>query len=139
LARWWYYFWTTWKENYSKQLPVSAKRTAVRQALSLKNQAGNLFVIESFECKEGKVSETKKLLDKIGAQKSVLIVVSHKDELVERATRNLQGVKAVHAMYLNVRDILDADKVVISEKAVEIVSEWLKKTPNTSQATEGKK
>ncbi|HMT18740.1 MAG TPA: 50S ribosomal protein L4, partial [Candidatus Saccharibacteria bacterium] len=72
-------------------------------------------------------------------QKSVLIVVSHKDELVERATRNLQGVKAVHAMYLNVRDILDADKVVISEKAVEIVSEWLKKTPNTSQATEGKK
>jgi large subunit ribosomal protein L4 len=127
------------KENYSKQLPVSAKRTAVRQALSLKNQAGNLFVIESFECKEGKVSETKKLLDKIGAQKSVLIVVSHKDELVERATRNLQGVKAVHAMYLNVRDILDADKVVISEKAVEIVSEWLKKTPNTSQATEGKK
>ena len=127
------------KENYSKQLPVSAKRTAVRQALSLKNQAGNLFVIESFECKEGKVSETKKLLDKIGAQKSVLIVVSHKDELVERATRNLQGVKAVHATYLNVRDILDADKVVISEKAVEIVSEWLKKTPNTSQATEGKK
>lgn len=126
-------------ENYSKQLPVSAKRTAVRQALSLKNQAGNLFVIESFECKDGKVSETKKLLDKIGAQKSVLIVVSHKDELVERATRNLQGVKAVHAMYLNVRDILDADKVVISEKAVEIVSEWLKKTPNTSQATEGKK
>lgn len=114
-------------ENYSKQLPTNAKRTAIRQALSLKNQAGNIYVIETFECKEGKAAEAKNLLDKLGVKRNVLIVVSNKDELVDRATRNLQGVKAVHAMYLNVRDILDADTVIMSEKAVEIVTDWLKK------------
>ncbi|MCA9325755.1 50S ribosomal protein L4 [Candidatus Saccharibacteria bacterium] len=118
-------FGPTGEENYSKKLNTKAKRLALRQALSLKAKAGQITIIETFECKDGKVSQTVKFLDKIGAKGTVLIAVSQKDALVERATRNLPNVKAVDARYLNVYDILNADTVVISKKGLDIVTEWL--------------
>lgn len=118
-------FGPTGNENYSKKLHVTAKRTAIRQALTLASKAGKINVIETFDCKDGKVKQTTDLLNKIGATRNVLIVVSVKDELVERATRNLPNVKAVQAQYLNVYDILNADSIVISEKSLDIVSDWL--------------
>ena len=108
-------------------MTLKAKRQALRQALSLKAQAGKISVIETFECKDGKVAETVKLFNKIGATGNILLAVSQKDALVERATRNLQNVKAVDARYLNVFDILNADTIVISKKALDIVTEWLEK------------
>jgi large subunit ribosomal protein L4 len=79
-------FGPTGEENYSKKLSPRATRQAVRQALSLANKDGHIKVIETFECKDGKVSQTVKFLDKLEAKGSVLIVVSNKDSLVERAT-----------------------------------------------------
>jgi len=119
-------FGPTGEENYSKKLPVAAKRVALRQALSLANEAGKIVVIETFECKDGKVSETAKLLKKLGAERNTLIVVSEKDALVERATNNLQNVKAVNATYLNVFDIMNAHHIVLSKKALVAIEEWLK-------------
>lgn len=116
-------FGPTGQENYSKQLNLKAKRQALRQALSLK--ADNVKVIETFECKDGKVKPTVDLLKKIEATGNVLLVVSAKDELVERATRNLPNVKATDARYLNVFDVLNADHLVISQQSLAIISEWL--------------
>lgn len=118
-------FGPTGLENYTKKMNVTAKRQAIRQALSLAASEGRIKVIETFETKEGKVADTVKLLNKIEAKGSVLLVVSQKDELVERATRNVSGVKAVHAAYLNVYDILNSDVIVISQKSLDIVNEWL--------------
>src|SRR3989344_5563406 len=106
-------FGPTGNENYSHKMNVSAKRTAIRQALSMAAAENRLIVIETFECKDGKVAQTTKLLDKIGAKGNVLLAVSLKDELVERATRNLQNIKVVQAKYLNVYDIMNADRIVI--------------------------
>ncbi len=118
-------FGPTGEQNYKQALPVKTKRQALRHALSVANQAGKISVIETFECKNGKVAETVKLLDKIGAKGRTLIVVSVKDALVERATKNVEGLKAVQAKYLNVFDIMNADQIVFSEKALEMVKEWL--------------
>jgi large subunit ribosomal protein L4 len=118
-------FGPTGNENYSIKVNVTAKRQALRQALSLTAAEGRLSIIETFDCKEGKVAQTVKLLDKIGAKGSTLIAVSQKDDLTERATRNLPGVKVVHANYLNVFDILNADTLVVSEKALAAINEWL--------------
>ncbi len=119
-------FGPTGNENYSHKMQTGAKRLAIRQALSLKNDA--IKVIETFECKEGTVKPTLKLLDKIEAKGNIIIVVSQKDELVERATRNLPTVKAVQARYLNVYDLLNADTIVISQKSLDIIHEWLGET-----------
>jgi large subunit ribosomal protein L4 len=114
-------------ENYSKKLPTAAKRVAIRQALSLKAKNSSVNIIESFTLKEAKTAEAKALLDKIGATRNVLLVVENKTPELERAVRNLAYVKLAHAMYLNVRDILDANTIVMTEKALETTTEWLKK------------
>ena len=112
-------------ENYSTKISKSAKRTATKQALTLANKDGNISVIETFECKDGKTAPTVALLKKIGANRRTLIVVSEKDELVDRATRNVTDVKAVQAKYMNVYDIMNAHHIIISEKSIDIITEWL--------------
>jgi large subunit ribosomal protein L4 len=130
-------FGPTGNENYTHNMHTKAKRQALRQALTLNEK--NIIVIETFECKDGKVADTTKLLNKIGATGYVLLVVSQKDSLVDRATRNMPSVKAVQANYLNVYDILNADKLVISKKALDMIHEWLGEnskpaTPATKKA-----
>src|SRR5687767_6688334 len=69
-------FGPTGLENYTKKVDVNAKRLAIRQALSLAASEGQIKVIETFETK-GKVAETVKLLGKLEATGSVLLVVDH--------------------------------------------------------------
>jgi large subunit ribosomal protein L4 len=118
-------FGPTGQENYTKHLNLKAKRQALRQALSLAAQDNKIKVIETFDCKDGKAGRTAELLKKVDAHGSVLLAVTQKDELVERATRNLPAVKAVHAKYLNVFDILNADTIILSEEALDEVTAWL--------------
>jgi large subunit ribosomal protein L4 len=118
-------FGPTGQENYTHKLHITAKRQAIRQALSLKADAKAIKVIETFECKDGTIKPTVNLLKKIEATGKVLIVVSLKDNLVERATRNLPKVKAVQATYLNVYDVMNADTIVVSKKALDMIHEWL--------------
>jgi large subunit ribosomal protein L4 len=120
-------FGPTGNETYRKGLPITAKRVAIRQALTLAAKDGVIVPIDTFACPEGKVKETLALLakNKVSTDDRTLIVVSLKDDKVIRATRNVQNVKAVQAKYLNVFDILNADKILISKKAIDMVKEWL--------------
>lgn len=118
-------FGPTGNENYTRKLSLATKHQALRQALSLAAKEDRLKIIETFACPDGKVGPTITLLSKIDAKGSVLIVVSIKDSLVERATRNLSDVKAVQVNYLNVFDVLNADCIVMSRKALEAVQAWL--------------
>ncbi len=122
-------FGPTGEQNFTMKLSTGAKRTALRQALSLANQAGKLTVVDTFACPNSKTKETVKLLkdNKVDERARVLLVVSEKDDNVRRATNNLGQVKVVQAMYLNVFDILNADRLLISKKALDIVTKWLTK------------
>lgn len=127
-------FGPTGNENYSHHLSTAAKRQALRQALTTNKD--NIIVLDTFECKNGKVAETVKLFDKIGAKGNVLLVVSVKDQLVKRATNNLPNVRAVSATYLNVYDILNADTMVISSKSLTAIHEWLGEAKATAKKAE---
>jgi large subunit ribosomal protein L4 len=118
-------FGPTGNENYSYKISTKAKRTALRQALSLASNENRIKVIETFACPDGKIKPTVSLFNKIEATGSILLVVSVKDALTNRATNNLSKVKVVQAKNLHVYDILNADTMVISQKALEMISEWL--------------
>lgn len=123
-------FGPTGNENYTKKINTKAKRLAVRQALSLSANSGKLKLIDGFEGKEGKVRKTAALLKKIDASGRVLLVVDKKDELVLRATNNINNLEVVTAKYLNVFNILNADTVIITKKSLDTLSEWLLDKPN---------
>lgn len=120
-------FGRTGEENFTKKLSRNAKKVAVRQALSLQNADKAVIKIATFACPNGKAKETIKMLEdnKIGDDERVLLVVSERDALVNRATNNVNNVKVVRPTYLNVFDILNADKIVITEKSLPLIENWL--------------
>ena len=117
-------FGPTGNENYTKTIPVNQKRQALRQALTLASQS-NKIIVDDFASKDGKVKDMIALLGKHKLARRTLVVVENKDEMIERASRNVSNVKVVQATYLNVYDVMNADAIVISSKAVDAVKAWL--------------
>lgn len=131
-------FGPTGNENYSHKVNVSAKRQALRQALSLSVKENKLIILEDLAIKESKTSEAVKLLNKIGAVKTVLLVVSDKTTETCRAFKNLRDVKLVTSKYINVYDSMNADTIIITNDALKEVNEWLSRsTAKTSKEVSG--
>ncbi len=117
-------FGRTGEENFTKKISKSAKKTAVRQALSLKN-SDKAIIIESIST-TGKTKEiAKKLNDLKLADQNILMVVSEKAPEILRATNNIPNLKLIRATYLNVFDILNADAIIFSETALADTENWL--------------
>lgn len=112
-------------ENYTKKLNVSAKRTAIRQALTLANEAKKVSVIETFEIKDAKTKTASELLGKLKADRGVLLVVENKSDESTKATRNIPYIKVVSAKYLNVYDVMNAHNIIIEKGALSVISDWL--------------
>jgi large subunit ribosomal protein L4 len=113
------------KENYTRNITKKAKQQAVRHALTVNQEI--ISVVESFESKDGKTAQMAALLTKLGATRRTLIVTDNKDANTERSVSNLKNIKLVHAMYLNVFDIMNADSIIITKKSLPLIETWLKK------------
>ncbi|MGH7195894.1 MAG: 50S ribosomal protein L4 [Candidatus Saccharimonadales bacterium] len=118
-------FGPTGVENYSKQLPLKAKRKSICQALSLATEDNKIIVVEALALKSAKTAELHKFMTKIGATGQVLLAVDSKSEALVRAANNLPNVKLVQANYLNVFDVMNADHIVMTAPAQKIVETWL--------------
>lgn len=117
-------FGPTGSENYSKKLNTAAKRQALRQALSLAAKEDKIAVIDSFGF-DGKTKSAVKLLGKLGAGRSSLLVASAKEDKLTRSVRNLNGVTLGTAAYLNVYDVLNSDRIIIEKAALDKIHQRL--------------
>lgn len=113
-------------ENYTKRLSKASKRVALRQALTLANQAGEITVIDDFKT-NGKTKDAVAMLKAAGLsdKRRVLLVDNKTDEKI-RSTANLQTVELVSPTYLSVYYILNADAIVFTKEALAVTTEWLK-------------
>lgn len=112
-------------ENYTKKLSKTSKRVAVRQALTLANEAKKIFVKDITTT--GKTAEIVAFLAENKFERKTLVVVAEKSPELIRATSNLQSVRLISAMYLSVFDILNADHIVLENAAIPVITEWLSK------------
>lgn len=110
-------------ENYTKKLSTTSKRVALRQALTLAEQSGEIVITDVKTT--GKTAEIVKFLNDNKLDRKVLLVVDEKTPEMIRATANIQNVLLVSAMYLSVYYILNADKIVLTPSALETVKKWL--------------
>ena len=122
-------FGPTGEENYSKKLNKKAKRTSIRQALTLAAKSNAVAVIDEFAVSDGKTKTAEKLLAKIGAKRRTLIVSVKANDSTRRAVNNLPNVQLVNADYLNTYDILNADFVIVAKPALSEISSWLTDAP----------
>lgn len=104
--------------SFAKDLPRAMKRLALRSALSSHAGNGSLVVVEGLNAPDGKTRTFQNVLDALGVQRRTLVVSgAHVPELT-RAARNIDEVKALPAQNLNVVDLINAHKLVMSEDAV---------------------
>ena len=115
-------FGPTGQENYSMGLSTEARRQSLRQALSMKNTAGAVSVIEKMAFKDAKTKDAAKLLSKMEANRSVVIVVAAPDENLARVMNNLPNVMVITASRLSTYHVMNADMVLIVSDAIASLS-----------------
>lgn len=112
-------------ENYTKTLPRKARLKAIRQALSVANKDGIINTITKFDVKDGKTKEIVKQLEKLKATRRVLMVTAQDDPIVFRAAANVANSKMVRPKQVTVYDVMNADTIIMENKAVDEIAEWL--------------
>jgi large subunit ribosomal protein L4 len=104
--------------SFAKDLPRAMKRLALRSALSSHAASGSLIVVDGLTTPDAKTRSMKNILGALGVERRALVVSgSHVPELT-RATRNIEHANALPAQNLNVVDLMNAHRLVMSEDAV---------------------
>lgn len=119
-------FGRTGEENFTKKISKSSKQLAIKQALSLKNQAKAITVLDAAIKFTGKTKDAAKLIKDLKLDgKNIVLVVNEKTPEILRSTNNLNHVKLTRATYLNVFDIMNADAIVFEPTALKATEAWL--------------
>ncbi|MBA2876762.1 50S ribosomal protein L4 [Thermaerobacillus caldiproteolyticus] len=111
--------------SYSYKLPKKVRRLAIKSALSSKVLENNIVVLDNLTLEAPKTKEMVKILNNLSVDRKALIVTADVNENVTLSARNIPGVTVVTANGINVLDVLNHDKLVITKAAVEKVEEVL--------------
>jgi len=111
--------------DYSLKMPRKMRQAALRSALTAKAQDGDLVVVDMLALERPKTRRMVEILSRLAGDASALILLSERNENVEGSTSNIPSAKTLRANYLNIRDLLSYDKIVIPMDALEVVRNWL--------------
>ena len=111
--------------SYEQQMPRQMRRAAVRSALSDKAANARIVVLDALQVAEPRTREMVHILGNLSVSSSALVLMPASDEMVERSANNLPDVKLLRAHYLNVRDLLTYDYLVIPQAALSIIEQIL--------------
>ncbi len=113
--------WGPHMRSYDQDMPKKMRGLAVRSALSAKVRDERLFVIEGLEGVEPKTKAMKDIIAKLPESRTYLLVIPEKLESVVRSSSNLENVHWLIANYVNVRDILKYDRLVVMSSSIEVI------------------
>jgi len=111
--------------SYSYKLPKKVRRLAIKSALSSKVVAEEILVLESLSFDAPKTKEFTQVLKGLSVDNKALVVTAGLDENVALSARNIPGITVVTAEGINVLDVLNHDKLIMTKAAVEKVEEVL--------------
>ncbi len=109
--------------DYTQAMPRKMRQAALRSALSAKAAESGIVVVEELNLAEAKTRLMAQALDKLVGGSSALVVIPEKGayEVVIRSTNNLPDAKILLANYLNIRDLLSFDKLVLPLSALNVI------------------
>ena len=112
--------------DYTKRMPKKMRRAALRSALSVKAAAEKLLVLDALSMDAPKTKQMVNVLVNLEAYEGkTLILLPAENNNVELSARNLQTIKILRAQYLNVRDILSADFLVMPVDTLSVIQSIL--------------
>jgi large subunit ribosomal protein L4 len=110
--------------SYEQAMPKKMRRAALRSALSAKAAEAGIVVVDEIALTESKTRLMASALGKLVGASSALVLLPEKDQSYDTAMRsadNLAGAKVLLASYLNIRDLLGYDKLVLPLKTLDVL------------------
>lgn len=111
--------------DYSQKMPRKMRRLALRSALSAKAAAEQVIVLDTLAFGEPKTAHMVQLLKNLEVTGSAVVLMPERNENVEKSANNLQDVKILRANYLNIRDLLGHNYVIIPRESVAVIESFL--------------
>lgn len=114
--------------SYEKAMPKKMRRAALRSALSVKASEGELVLLDELKLDEMKTRVMAGSLKAVAGEATVLLLIPENSSAyddVRKACANLANVKTLLASYLNIRDLLGYEKVIIPVAALDIIESYL--------------
>jgi len=111
--------------SYAQQMPKKMRQAALRSALSVRAKDASIVVVDELMLKEPRTRLMAETLKYLVGSSSALVVMASKDasyQSVMRSADNLSDTKVILADYLNVRDLLGFDKIVVPLKTIEALA-----------------
>jgi large subunit ribosomal protein L4 len=114
--------------DYSQDMPRKMRKAALRSALTVKAAENSIVILDEISLPEAKTSLMAEAVKTLVGDSSVLILMPEKSDdynVVIRSTNNLPSTKVLLASYLNIRDLIGFDKVIIPLQALDAISAHL--------------
>lgn len=110
------------QRKYTKDMPRKMRRKAIRCALSALMRDSQLVFVDALALDAPKTKQMKQVLETLTGSEKALVVLGQKNENVSRSVHNLPKSHIILANYLNIRDLLYYDKVVITLDALDVIT-----------------
>jgi len=111
--------------SYDQRMPRQMRHAALCSALTVKVAEERIVVLDQLAVPEPKTREMALALQRLAVNSSALILMAEANETVERSANNLPDVKLLRAHYLNIRDLMTYDYVVIPQAALAVLESIL--------------
>jgi large subunit ribosomal protein L4 len=114
--------------NYYTPMPRKMRQEALRSALSVKASEKSIVVVDELNLTEAKTKLMALVMNRLVGENSAVIIIPVKNtdyEPIIRSTSNLPNAKTLLANYLNIRDLLNYEKLVLPIQALDVISAHL--------------
>jgi large subunit ribosomal protein L4 len=106
--------------SYAYKVPKKVRKLALVSALSMKVREGKMLILKDFPMGEIKTKKFKEVIDRFGLKKA-LLVLDKSNPVLEKSSRNVEGIKLIRSEGINVYDLLNYDHVVLFEPSVKMI------------------
>jgi large subunit ribosomal protein L4 len=114
--------------DYTLSMPRKMRQAALRSALSVRASEKAIVVVDDLTLSEAKTKLMAQVMNNLVGTDSAIILIPDKTptfEMIVRSANNLVGTKTMMANYLNIRDLLNFDKIVLPVQSLDVISEHL--------------
>ncbi|MBI3941412.1 MAG: 50S ribosomal protein L4 [Chloroflexi bacterium] len=118
-------FGPTPERNFSQKMPRKMRRLAYRSALTVKAQEGHLILVDDIKLDQPRTKDFLGMLKGLGVGASALVLLPEQNLNVERSANNIASVKLLRAQYLNIRDLLGYEYIIMPLHAKDVIEDIL--------------
>ena len=111
--------------KYTQKMPLQMRHAALRSALSVKAADQSIVVLDKLELERPSAKTMNSVLKNAKADRKTLVLLPDSNENVELSIRNLDNALYLRAQYLNVRDLLGYEKVLLPQSALDVIDNLL--------------